>query len=66
MLQQMNEHWRDEAFALHGQQTANLSQGNSDLPASNAAGPGVSAMQCFQASSTAQPLSPQRVLAVAV
>ena len=42
VLQQSNEHWRDEAFALHGQQTANLSRSNSNLPASNAAGPGVS------------------------
>ena len=47
VLQQSNEHWRDEAFALHGQQTTNLS--NSNLPTSNAAGPGVSAMLCVQA-----------------
>lgn len=50
MLQQMNEHWRDEAFALHGQQTTNLSRSNSNLPTSNAAGPGVRVMQCFLAS----------------
>ena len=64
VLQQSNKHWRDEAFALHGQRTANLSRSSSNLPTSNAAGPGVSAMQCFQACYMAQPPSHQRVLAV--
>ena len=59
VLQQRNERWRDETFALHGQQTTNLSRSNSNLPASNAAGPGMSAMQCFQASFLSQPLTHQ-------